>query len=190
MPSVAVFLMDARCRPTRVGQSERLQARPQQSSSSSPHPSFMFADIGRVMRAKDAIQDAVRADDQGRGAVAGRRVRRGHLGGCAAPLFIAPRPLDIECPRALGSVNSHGPGSSLIPTNEISCSFGDHNRREIGVGAWDARHDRGVDNAQIVHAVNPARTINHRHWIVSPTNRTCADWMRHWRGCSEQLFIG
>ncbi len=79
--------------------------------------------------------------------------------------------------------------SSLILTNEVSRTFSHHDCWQIGIGAWDARHDRGIDNAQVVHAVDPTAMVNNRHWIVRSANGACADRMRHWCRGGEKLFV-
>src|SRR5262245_43366968 len=77
----------------------------------------------------------------------------------------------------------------LLPTDQIGYALGDHDGRQIGVGAWHVRHHGGVDDAQIGQSVNPARRVDNRHRIVGSADRTGADRMCHWCGRCEQFLI-
>ena len=77
----------------------------------------------------------------------------------------------------------------LVLANELGRPFGHHNRWQISVGAWDARHYRGVYDAQIGYSMNPARPVDDCHWIVGAADRTGADRMCHWGSSAEQFLV-
>src|SRR5712671_4862486 len=50
----------------------------------------------------------------------------------------------------------------VLRTHPICDALGDHDARQIGVGAWDRRHDRSVDDAQVVDAAHTAARVDDR----------------------------
>src|SRR3954454_11288118 len=44
--------------------------------------------------------------------------------------------------------------------------FADHDAGKVDVRAWDGRHDRGIDHAQVVDRADPAMLVDYRHRIA------------------------
>lgn len=68
---------------------------------------------------------------------------------------------------ALPAADNAGACNSLHRSSDL---FRRHQHREVGVGAGHHREDRGIDDAQALHALDPALAVDHRHGIVGPAH--------------------
>src|ERR1700739_724880 len=67
--------------------------------------------------------------------------------------------------------------------------FGSHQGREVRVGAWHRRKQRGIDNPQPAHPANSALIVGHRHRIVLRTHPASAGGMPDTdRGFADKVF--
>src|SRR6185312_5037272 len=56
-------------------------------------------------------------------------------------------------------------GERPAPEDEVGGLLGDHDGRPVEVAADDARHDRGVDNAQPLDAAQAQRAVDDRRLV-------------------------
>ena len=58
--------------------------------------------------------------------------------------------------------------------HKIRALLANHHGRRIQIGRQHARHDRGIDNPQPLHAMHPEPIIDHRRRVGSRPHTACA----------------